>query len=82
MACNDLAEFARFHPQGKEVLGTDIKNKLFILMDTNDPIISRAALLALQKILLRRWERIQPAPNTNGLSLSRNEEADSISSQQ
>jgi V-type H+-transporting ATPase subunit H len=57
IACHDLGEFARHHPQGKRVvLEFGIKNKILSLIDAQDLQVQQQSLLALQKLMLTNWE--------------------------
>jgi len=59
MACYDLGEFARFHPDGKRVIAKfDGKTKLMALMTHRDPAVAKAALLAVQKVLVLKWDQM------------------------
>lgn len=50
VACFDLGEFARFHPQGKQVLQKmEIKIDIMKLMSDADPAVRKEALFAVQK---------------------------------
>lgn len=59
MACYDIGEFSRFHPDGKKILAKlDAKPKLMALMQHSDPNVSKAALLAVQKLLIHKWDQM------------------------
>merc|ERR1711916_105955 len=53
VACYDLGEFSRFHPQGKSIISSiNAKVGLMKLMLHEDQQIQKHALLAIQKILV------------------------------
>jgi len=58
VACYDLGEFARFHPDGKRILTNNGgKRELLAKMtDYKNPKIARQALLAVQKLMVTNWE--------------------------
>lgn len=61
MACYDLGEFVRFHPDGKKVINSkeiDGKNKLLIHMNHKNKDVAKAALLAVQKIMVQKWDQM------------------------
>ncbi len=59
MACYDLGEFARFHPDGKRVVSRmGGKSKLMELMTHKDAAVAKAALLAVQKVLVQKWDQM------------------------
>jgi len=65
MACYDLGEFARFHPDGKRVIAKfDGKTKLMALMTHRDAAVAKAALLAVQKVLVQKWDKMISAGNS------------------
>ena len=56
-ACNDLGEFVKTHPRGARLLAVshktlDAKQLVFKAMDHPDSDVKRAALLAVQKIMV------------------------------
>lgn len=57
VACYDLGEFARFHPNGKKVIQKlDGKSKLMLKMAHKSVDVSKQALLAVQKVMVNSWE--------------------------
>lgn len=60
LALYDLGEFARLHPTAKNLL-TKIgaKQRMLELLNHHDKEISRAALLATQKIMLEDYKKVQ-----------------------
>lgn len=68
MAAYDLGEFARFHPDGKKILARlGAKIPLMELMKNPDQAVSKAALLATQKLLIHRWDEMLQANKAQGL---------------
>jgi len=65
VACYDLGEFARFHPDGKRILTTNGgKRELLAKMtDYKNPKIARQALLAVQKLMVTNWEFLSKSEN-------------------
>eukprot|EP00744_Colponema_vietnamica_P001028 GILI01001758.1.p1 GENE.GILI01001758.1~~GILI01001758.1.p1 ORF type:complete len:462 (-),score=140.85 GILI01001758.1:589-1899(-) len=60
VACYDVGEFARFHPQGKSVCQRlSVKSDVMKLMSHVDPDVSKHALLAVQKMMVTQWEHIK-----------------------
>jgi len=57
MACYDLGEFARFHPDGR-VIVTRMggKGKVMKLMVHRTEAIAKQALLCIQKLMVTNWE--------------------------
>jgi len=59
VACYDLGEFARFHPEGKKVLAQlGGKSKLMQKMTHKSPRVAKQALLAVQKLMVHNWESL------------------------
>jgi len=61
VACYDLGEFARFHPEGRRVVASPNvrgKLKLMALMNSKNTKIAKQALLAVQKILVQNWDAL------------------------
>jgi len=57
VACYDLGEFARFCPDGKQLLTKfNGKAKLLSHMQHKNPKVAKSALLAVQKIMVQNWE--------------------------
>jgi V-type H+-transporting ATPase subunit H len=57
MACYDLGEFARFHPEGRRMIGVfNIKHKLMALMDHPNNEVRKQALLSVQKVMIPNWD--------------------------
>uniref|UniRef100_A0A7S2TEE6 V-type proton ATPase subunit H n=1 Tax=Lotharella oceanica TaxID=641309 RepID=A0A7S2TEE6_9EUKA len=57
MACYDLGEFARFHPDGRSlVTRMGGKGKIMRLMMHRDETVAKQALLAIQKLMVSNWE--------------------------
>ena len=57
IACWDLGEFARFAPEGKRVIGRlGGKAKLMVNLSHKNAKVSKAALLATQKLMVANWE--------------------------
>lgn len=69
VACYDLGEFARFHPDGKRVLTKlEAKTKLMLLMSSPEPAIAKAALLAVQKLMVQKWDQMVASGAAGGSS--------------
>jgi V-type H+-transporting ATPase subunit H len=65
VACYDLGEFARFHPDGKRILTSNGgKRELMLKMAHKNAKIARQALLAVQKLMVTNWEFL--SKNTPG----------------
>jgi len=63
VACTDLGEFARFHPDGKRIITQNGgKTKLMVLMSqkSGPAKVTSAALLAVQKLMVNNWEHLAP----------------------
>eukprot|EP00466_Bigelowiella_natans_P004294 jgi/Bigna1/86300/estExt_fgenesh1_pg.C_90228 len=57
MACYDLGEFARFHPDGRNlVTKMGAKSKIMSLMGHRNEQIAKQALLCIQKLMVSNWE--------------------------
>jgi len=57
VACYDVGEFARFHPEGRRVV-TRLSGKIRLMQKMNhkNAKIAKQALLAVQKIMVQNWE--------------------------
>jgi hypothetical protein len=59
MCVYDFGEFARFHPDGRRVIQKlELKAKIMKCMDHDSAQVRRAALLCVQKLLIRNWEQL------------------------
>lgn len=57
MACYDLGEFARFHPDGRGIISRfGGKSKIMRLMASPEQNIAKQALLCVQKLMVTNWE--------------------------
>lgn len=57
VACYDLGEFARFHPDGKKIITKiNAKDRLMKLMSHSNPKVAKQALVAVQKLLVSNYE--------------------------
>jgi V-type H+-transporting ATPase subunit H len=57
VACWDLGEFVRFHSRGKAILqNIGAKNAIMALLNHPNEEIQKEALLALQKLMVTKWE--------------------------
>jgi V-type H+-transporting ATPase subunit H len=57
IAASDLGEFARFHPEGKRIIQKlGGKAKLMVNLQSKNPKLAKAALLATQKLMVNNWE--------------------------
>eukprot|EP01060_Flectonema_neradi_P040156 TRINITY_DN905_c2_g1_i1.p1 TRINITY_DN905_c2_g1~~TRINITY_DN905_c2_g1_i1.p1 ORF type:complete len:475 (+),score=93.30 TRINITY_DN905_c2_g1_i1:39-1463(+) len=63
IACHDIGEFVRHHPQGRRqwdrLCKDRLKQKLYDLMDSAVPEEKRQALLCMQKVMCQRWDFLQ-----------------------
>ncbi|KAH9597667.1 ATPase [Trypanosoma melophagium] len=63
VACYDLGEVVRHHPTGRALLLLPqldgVKGRVMELMSHPNPEVAKNALLAVQKIMVQRWEYIQ-----------------------
>jgi V-type H+-transporting ATPase subunit H len=61
VACHDLGEFARLHPNGKRVIAKlNGKNAVMALMTNGTREVSKEALLCTQKLMLNQWQKVAP----------------------
>jgi V-type H+-transporting ATPase subunit H len=57
VVCHDLGEFVRHHARGKKVLNDlDAKTRVMKLMTHKDEEIRKEALLAVQKMMVQKWD--------------------------
>jgi len=57
IACSDVGEFVRFHPQGRQLIqNMGGKEAVMKLMFHGDAEVQRQALMCLQKIMVHNWE--------------------------
>ncbi len=70
VACYDLGEFARFHPEGKKVLSS-LRAKEVLMKNLQDksPRVSKAALLATQKLMVNNWDMLNKSSSGGVASL-------------
>ncbi|KAH8740314.1 hypothetical protein FG386_001589 [Cryptosporidium ryanae] len=69
VACFDIGEFARLYPMGKQILGKlAVKEILMTLMTSTNREVSREALLAIQKLILNKWNRSSTSNVSNNPS--------------
>jgi V-type H+-transporting ATPase subunit H len=63
VACHDIGELVRYHPNGRMLLTLPVlgnpKPKIMHLMTHHNPEVARNALLAVQKIMVQKWEFLQ-----------------------
>lgn len=70
IACYDLGEFARFHPEGKRVINKlGGKTKLMLNLSHKNPRVAKAALLATQKLMVANWEYLNKSSSGGVASL-------------
>eukprot|EP00468_Gymnochlora_sp_CCMP2014_P006612 CAMPEP_0167756892 /NCGR_PEP_ID=MMETSP0110_2-20121227/9630_1 /TAXON_ID=629695 /ORGANISM="Gymnochlora sp., Strain CCMP2014" /LENGTH=485 /DNA_ID=CAMNT_0007643037 /DNA_START=59 /DNA_END=1513 /DNA_ORIENTATION=- len=56
MACYDLGEFARFHPDGRTIISRlGGKSKVMRLMTHRNEAVAKQALLCIQKLMVENW---------------------------
>ena len=62
VACHDIGQIVRFHPYGRKLLTLPVllgaREKIVALMQHSSPEVRRHALLAIQKIMVQKWEFI------------------------
>lgn len=59
VACYDLGEFARFHPDGKyQMKQLEGKRRLMMAMSSDEPKVARQGLMAVQKLMVENWEAL------------------------
>lgn len=70
VACFDLGEFARFHPDGKKII-MKLRGKEVLMKNLTDksPKVSKAALLATQKLMVANWEYLNKSSSGGVASL-------------
>jgi V-type H+-transporting ATPase subunit H len=63
VACHDVGELVRYHPTGRMLLQLPqvqgLKERIMTLMSDPNPEVAKHALLAVQKIMVQRWEFIK-----------------------
>lgn len=63
VACHDVGELVRHHPSGRMLLQLQqfegVKEKIMQLMSHENPDVAKNALVAVQKIMVQRWEFIK-----------------------
>eukprot|EP01126_Amoeba_proteus_P044601 TRINITY_DN4961_c0_g1_i20.p1 TRINITY_DN4961_c0_g1~~TRINITY_DN4961_c0_g1_i20.p1 ORF type:complete len:462 (-),score=81.13 TRINITY_DN4961_c0_g1_i20:122-1507(-) len=60
VACWDVGEFVRFHPNGKRIVqNLELKGAIMKLLGNGNTEVRSQALLALQKIMITNWEYLQ-----------------------
>lgn len=61
IACYDIGEFARFYPNGRNVVKLlGAKERVMGLVDSHNPEVSRYALQCVSKIMVQKWEFVTP----------------------
>jgi len=59
IACHDLGEFSRFHPNGRKIIHErQIKTQIMSMIDAEDLLVQQQALLALQKLMVSNWQHV------------------------
>lgn len=63
VACSDVGELVRHHPSGRLLLdlpqAAGLKERILALMSHSNAEVAKNALLAVQKIMVQRWEYIR-----------------------
>lgn len=63
VACHDVGEIVRYHPSGRMILNVPqvagLKERVMGLMSHSNPEVAKNALVAVQKIMVQKWEFIQ-----------------------
>lgn len=69
VACYDLGEFARFHPDGKKEI-IKKRGKLWLMdkMNHRNPDVQKQALLAVQKLMVKNWESLSSSGGVASLT--------------
>lgn len=59
VACYDVGEFARFHPDGRRMVDkAGAKKRLMDLLSHGNPKVAKMALLTVQKLMVQHWESL------------------------
>jgi len=67
VACFDLGEFARVHPDGKRVIeACKAKPKIMALLNHSNPEVRKQALLCTQKLMVQNWETLSKTNKKEG----------------